>query len=231
MRALSLAAALLVSAIGYSAWAQSDAEHQGHHPDQKEQQKQPEPKAAPPDKAGSQRMPGAGMMGGGMMDMMAANMPMSDMMRTMGMMRQSSGDGMGGMETIDRVEGRIAFLRTELKITEAQTSAWNTFADALRTNAKTLGGMRGSMMMPQQGTGSPDLVEKLSLQEKWLAARLDGTRAIKSALSNLAGMFSEEQKKTADELLAPHMGMMPMMSAMRGGATTGMGMPTGKSPK
>jgi hypothetical protein len=165
------------------------------------------------------------------MDMMGANMPMSDMMRMMGMMRQSGGDGMGGMETIDRVEGRIAFLRTELKITEAQTSAWNAFADALRTNAKTLGGMRGSMMMPQQGTGSPDLVEKLSLQEKWLAARLDGTRAIKSALSNLAGTFSEEQKKTADELLAPHMGMMPMMSAMRGGATTGMGMPTGKSPK
>ncbi|MBR0882872.1 hypothetical protein ABIF65_007896 [Bradyrhizobium japonicum] len=231
MRALTLAAALLVSAIGYSAWAQSDAEHQGHHPDQKEQQKQPEPKAAPPDKAGSQRMPGAGMMGGGTMDMMGANMPMSDMMRMMGMMRQSGGDGMGGMETIDRVEGRIAFLRTELKITEAQTSAWNAFADALRTNAKTLGGMRGSMMMPQQGTGSPDLVEKLSLQEKWLAARLDGTRAIKSALSNLAGTFSEEQKKTADELLAPHMGMMPMMSAMRGGATTGMGMPTGKSPK
>ena len=231
MRALSLAAALLVSAIGYSAWAQSDAEHQGHHPDQKEQQKQPEPKAAPPDKAGSQRMPGAGMMGGGMMDMMGANMPMSDMMRMMGMMRQSGGDGMGGMETIDRVEGRIAFLRTELKITEAQTSAWNAFADALRTNAKTLGGMRGSMMMPQQGTGSPDLVEKLSLQEKWLAARLDGTRAIKSALSNLAGTFSEEQKKTADELLPPHMGMMPMMSAMRGGATMGMGMPAGKSPK
>ncbi|MBR0914601.1 Spy/CpxP family protein refolding chaperone [Bradyrhizobium japonicum] len=231
MRALTLAAALLVSAIGHSAWAQSDAEHQGHHPDQKEQQKQPEPKAAQPDKAGSQRMPGAGMMGGGMMDMMGANTPMSDMMRMMGMMRQSGGDGMGGMETIDRVEGRIAFLRTELKITEAQTSAWNAFADALRTNAKTIGAMRGSMMMPQQGTGSPDLVEKLSLQEKWLAARLDGTRAMKSALSNLAGTFSEEQKKTADELLAPHMGMMPMISAMRGGATTGMGMPTGKSPK
>ncbi|TWA96177.1 Spy/CpxP family protein refolding chaperone [Bradyrhizobium stylosanthis] len=219
MRALTLVAALLVSMLGYSAWAQSDTQHQGHHPDQKEQQKQPEPKPAQPDTTDTQRMPGAGMMGG--------NMPMSDMMRMMGMMRQS-GDG---TETIDHVEGRIAFLKTELKITDAQQSAWNAFADALRSNAKTLAGMRDSMMMTQQAARSPNLVEKLTIQEKWLEARLDGTRAMKSALSNLVGTFSEEQKKSADDLLAPHMGMMPMMSAMRGGATMGMGMSVGKSPK
>ncbi|MGX1167012.1 hypothetical protein AB7M16_003278 [Bradyrhizobium sp. USDA 372] len=224
MRALTLAAAILASAIGYSAWAQSDADHQAHHPDQKEA---PAPKTTGPPETPRSAVP-HGAMGGGMIDMVGANMPMSDMMRMMGVMRQSGADGMGGMETIDRVEGRIAFLRTELKITDAQQSAWNAFADALRTNAKTLGGMRGSMMMPQQGT---DLVEKLALQEKWLAARLEGTRAMKLALTNLAGTFSEEQKKTADELLAPHMGMMPMMAAMRGGATTGMGMPGSKPPK
>jgi hypothetical protein len=212
MRALTFAAALLVTTLGHSAWAQSAAEHQGHHPDQKEAQEQPKPKAGQPEAAGSQRMPG----GGGMM-------PMMDMMKMMEMMRQS-GDG---METIDHVEGRIAFLRTELKITDAQQSAWNTFADALRTNAKTLGEMRGSMMS-QQGAGAPGLVEKLALQEKWLAARLEGTRAMKSALTNLVAIFSDEQKKTADELLAPQMGMMPMMSAMRGGGMTGTGMQPGK---
>ncbi|MGY0571925.1 Spy/CpxP family protein refolding chaperone [Bradyrhizobium sp. RDM12] len=170
------------------------------------------------------------MMGGGMMNMMGGNMQMPDMMRMMGMMRQSS-DGMGGMDTIDYVEGRVAFLRTELKITDAQQSAWNAFADALRTNAKTLGEVRDSMMMAQQSTGSPDLIQKLTLQEKWLAARLEGTRAMKSALANLVSSFSDEQKRATDELLAPQMGMMPMMSAMRGGATTGMGMPGGKPPK
>jgi hypothetical protein len=61
------------------------------------------------------------------------------------------------------------------------------------------------------------LVDRLTLQEKWLAARLEGTRAIKSALTNLVGTLSDEQKKTADELLAPHMGMMAMMSAMQSG--------------
>ncbi|SFM56715.1 LTXXQ motif family protein [Bradyrhizobium sp. Rc3b] len=215
MRALTFAA-LLVTTLGYSAWAQSPSEHEGHHPDQKEA---PAGKPAAPTEMPRGASPSQGMMGG--------NMQMPDMMRMMGMMRQS-GDG---METIDRVEGRIAFLRTELKITDSQASAWNAFADALRINAKTLGEMRDSMMMAQQSTGSPDLVQKLTLQEKWLAARLEGTRAMKSALANLVGSFSDEQKKAADEVLAPQMGMMPMMSAMRGGATTGMGMPGSKPPK
>ncbi|UFW46519.1 MULTISPECIES: Spy/CpxP family protein refolding chaperone [Bradyrhizobium] len=222
MRALTFAA-LLVTTLGYHAWAQSPAEHQGHHPDQKEA---PAAKPATPPEAPRGTGPSQGMMGG-TMNMMGGNMQMPDMMRMMGMMRQS-GDG---METIDRVEGRIAFLRTELKITDSQAFAWHAFADALRTNAKTLGEMRDSMMMAQQSTGSPDLVQKLTLQEKWLAARLEGTRAMKVALANLVGSFSDDQKKAADELLAPQMGMMPMMASMRGGATTGMGMPGGKPPK
>jgi hypothetical protein len=131
------------------------------------------------------------------------------------MMRQSD-DGMGGMAMIDHVEGRIAFLRTELKITDAQSSAWNAFADALRANAKGLAEVRASMM-PQTGAAPQTLLDRLALQEKWLAARLEGTRAIKSALTNLVGTFSDEQKKTADELLAPHMGMMAMMSGMQPG--------------
>jgi hypothetical protein len=147
-----------------------------------------------------------------MMNMMGGNMPMMDMMQMMTMMRQQ-GAGMGGMEMIDRVEGRIAFLRTELKITDAQMPAWNAFADALRANAKSLGEVRSSMM--GQGGATRTLIDRLSLQEKWLASRLEGTRAIKSVLTNLVGTLSDDQKKTADELLAPHMGM-DMMAMMVG---------------
>ncbi|MBR0714029.1 Spy/CpxP family protein refolding chaperone [Bradyrhizobium liaoningense] len=225
MRSPTLAATLLLTILGSPSLAQSPSEHQSHHPDQKEA---PAANQTAPPEAPRNTGPSQGMMGGGMMNMMGGGMPMSDMMPMMGMMRPSGGgDGMGGMETIDRVEGRIAFLRTELKITDAQQSAWNAFADALRTNAKTLGDMRSSMMSQR----SPGLVEKLTLQEKWLAARLEGTRAMKSALSTLAATFSDEQKKAADELLAPNMGMMPMMSAMRAGGTMGMGMPPRKAPQ
>src|SRR6266700_693804 len=209
MRRLTMATAFAVAALTVPAAAQTPADHDAHHPDQKEAPAatQPTPPAGQPGMGGPQGMKG----GGGMMDMMGGKMPMMDMM---GMMRQS-GNEMGGMATIDHVEGRIAFLRTELKITDAQTGAWNAFADALRTNAKNLGEVRASMM-PQAGA-SQNLVDRLALQEKWLAARLEGTRAIKSAVTNLVSTFSDEQKKTADEILAPHMGMMAMMAAMQSG--------------
>jgi hypothetical protein len=206
MKRAMLAAALLLATVSSSSWAQSPADHEAHHPDQKGATgAQP----SPPDQPG---MMGQGMMGGprGMMGgrSMMDNMPMANMMGMMGQQRSESGcSGMSGMATIDRVEGRIAFLRTELKITEAQSSAWNGFADALRANAKGLGEVRATMIA-QAGAGQPGLVDRLALQEKWLAARLEGIQAIKLALTNLVGTLSDEQKKSADELLAPHMGMM-----------------------
>ena len=129
------------------------------------------------------------------------------------------------MATIDRIEGRIAFLRTELKITDAQTNAWNSFADALRTNAKKLGEVRTSMMshMGAAQQQPPALTERLNLQEQWLIARLEETRAMKSALTNLYAVLTEDQRKTANELLGLHMGlgMMEMMAGQ---------MPLGQMP-
>ena len=199
MKHLALAALLLATAHSPS-FAQSATHDHG----QKDAPATEQP-AAPKGQSGT-----GGMMGGGMMK--GGKMPMMDMMQTMGMMRPGGG-GMG-MATIDRVEGRIAFLRAELKITDAQNAAWNAFADALRTNAKSLGEVRASMA----GASQQDLVERFALQEKWLAARLEGARAIKAALTNLIGALSDDQKKAADELLAPHMGMMAMMQHGQMGA-------------
>lgn len=215
MSHLTLPVVLLLATVSTSSWAQSPADHEAHHPDQ---QKESPAATQPPPHAGQPGMMGQGMMGGPQ-GMMGGNMPMANMMQMMGHSGANAGcAGMSGMATVDRVEGRIAFLRAELKITDAQTAVWNAFADALRSNAQNLGEVRSSMM-GQQGGATPTLVDRLTLQEKWLASRLEGTRAIKSALTNLVGTLSDDQKKTADELLAPHMGMgvMAMMAGMQPG--------------
>jgi hypothetical protein len=193
MKRLLMATALMLATN--TAWAQTPADHDTHHPTQTVTPTQPGP---PPSAQGMMSgMPMMNRMGG---------MPMMHMgmMRMMGIMGP-----VGGMATIDRVEGRIAFLRAELKITESQMSAWNAFADALRANAKRLGEVRAAMMS-RSGAGQQQpltLSDGLDLQEQWLAARLEGIRAIKPALVNLYGTLSEDQKKTANELLAPQMGM------------------------
>jgi hypothetical protein len=190
MKTSIIAAVLIATALNASAWAQAP---DPHHPAEG---------GAPPAVAQPVAPTPPGMMGG-----------MADMMRMMQSMRMM-GPGMVGMGTIDRVEGRIAFLRAELKITDAQANAWNTFADALRANAQKLGALRPAMM-PQPGSSSQQtLAERLDVQERWLSARLEGTRAIKAAFIPLVGTFSEDQKKNATELLGPHLGLAMMPGQM-----------------
>ena len=188
-------AALVLILAGVPASAQTADEHDAHHaPAQAAEQ----PQVSVPAQPG---MMGRGMMGGqGMMGMMRG-----------GMMQ---GPGMG---MIDRVEGRLAFLKTELKITEAQTPAWNAFAETLRVNAKTLGEVRSAMMTRDSAQKPQTVTERLDLEERWLASRLEGTRATKAALVKLYGVLSAAQKETADELVAPHVGIAPMMMGMGGG--------------
>ena len=203
MKHLLMATTLMLATT--AAWAQAPTEYDAHHPAQTVTPAQPAPPPAAQD--------------------MMSGMPMMHMgmMRMMGMM----GPG-NGMSTIDHVEGRIAFLRAELKITDAQMSAWNAFADALRANAKKLGEVRAAMMS-RLGSGQQPLTlaDRLDLQEQWLVARLEGIRAIKPAFVSLFSTLTDEQKKTANELLAPHMGMMAMMSAMQPGQ---MGGPSQMTP-
>jgi hypothetical protein len=105
----------------------------------------------------------------------------------------------------DHVEGRIAFLKTELKITDAQLSQWNTFADALRSNARQTAEMLGTV---GQATtlNAPD---RLDRREKMLTSMLAMVRSTKAALSPLYSALSNEQKKQADSLLREPMMVAP----------------------
>jgi LTXXQ motif family protein len=179
---LSIALAAALAATGGFA---AEAEHDQHHPG-----------AAPPAAAGnpsaSPGMPMAGMPGGG-----AGNMPM------MGMMQMMMGqNGMAG-----HVEGRIAFLKAELKITDAQQPLWNAVAEAIRSNAKDMAGMPHGMAMMG---GSAILPERLAAHEKMMAAHLDRLRRLRTSFDPLYAALSPDQKKTADGLMIGPMGVMGM---------------------
>ena len=103
------------------------------------------------------------------------------------------------------VEGRLAFLKTELKITDAQLPLWNAVADAIRANTKTMGGMAEGMIGSMQTGTLPD---KLAAREKLITAHLEALRKFKAALDPLYAALSDDQKKTADEVLIGPMGMM-----------------------
>jgi hypothetical protein len=143
-----------------------------------------------------QNMPQGGMMSPG------SGMPMMDGHARMGMM------GMMGMA--DHVEGRIAFLKVELKITEAQMPQWNAFADALRENARRMGGMPAMMMQGGMMGGdgaSVSAPDRLDRMEKMMTAMLETIKATRAAVAPLYAVLTDEQKKVADQLIHGPMGM------------------------
>jgi len=163
----------------------AEEQHDQHHPGGA-------PAAATPSPQGmGQGMPATGMAGMGG----PGGMPMMDMMER----------GMGGMAMMaGHTEGRIAFLKAELTITDAQLPLWNAVAEAIRTNAKTGMGTMDGMGMAQ-GRKVPD---RLAAREKMMAVQLEALRRFKSAVEPLYAVLSEEQKKAADQILMSPMGMM-----------------------
>ena len=136
-----------------------------------------------------------------MMGQQPQGMPMMGMMGQggMGMLGQGGmpnlGMAMPGMGA--HLEGRIAFLRAELAITEAQTPQWEAFAQALRDSAAKLTQAQTAAARAAADT----FLERAGSQEQWLGTRLEGIKAVKTAFAALRSVLSDDQKKTAEELL------------------------------
>lgn len=129
-------------------------------------------------------MMGRGMGGGRMMGMMGGGCPM------MGMM-------MGGKAPI-YAQGRIAFLKAELAITDAQAKVWEDYANTLKKNMESMQSMRQSMMSAQS---EKTPVARLDAHIKAMEGRLQALKDVKPALGALYDSLSDDQKKKADELL------------------------------
>jgi hypothetical protein len=128
----------------------------------------------------------------------------------MPMMRGGPIGRMGMMGMAEHIEGKIAFLKAELKITDAQMPQWNAFADALRAAARRLGGMQATMMpggMMDQGNAPVSAPDRLERMEKMMTSMLEGLKELKATLTPLYAVLTEEQKKMADELIHGPMGM------------------------
>lgn len=130
-------------------------------------------------------MMGHGMGGGGMMGMMGGGCPM------IGMMGRN-----GDASTF--AEGRIAFIKAELAITDAQKDVWDAYAAALRKNLESMQQMRSTMMGAHRPV-SP--VERLDLHISTMESRLQALKEVKPALAALYATLSESQKKSAESLL------------------------------
>jgi hypothetical protein len=95
-------------------------------------------------------------------------------------------------------EGRVAFLKAELGITDAQKSEWDAYAEKIKGNLQNMQGMWQTMKAVFDAKTPAD---RLDAQIAAMDSRLAALREIKPALSKLYTALSAEQKKKADEVL------------------------------
>lgn len=137
------------------------------------------------------------MMGPGMHGMMGPGMMGWDMP---GMMGPGMMMGSGPM-----MEGRLAYLKAELGITEAQAEAWNGYVNAVKARASTMQGMHTTMMQAMQ---SGSAVERMQAHNQAMESMVESLKALIPATEALYKMLSDEQKRKADLLLGSGCCMM-----------------------
>lgn len=168
------------------------------------------------DQQTDQPAPGGGMMGGmmgqgkgGMMgqgkgDMMGQGM--GGMMGGCPMMGQGmQGMGHGMMHSGPMMEGRLAYIKADLEITEAQAAVWAAYADAVRARHAGMEGMHADMMKAKVGGSA---LERMDAHIKAMESMVESLKALKPATEALYAVLTDEQKKKADQLLGGGCGMM-----------------------
>ena len=125
----------------------------------------------------------------------------------------------------ERVEARLAYIKTALKITAAQEPQWNAYADVLRKNAREMD-QRFQARQQQRRAGPasrrpearPNAIERLERLQSFHAQAVTQLNELLAAEKPLYAALSPEQQRVADEVLAPgHRGMMMRAMMMRHG--------------
>ena len=109
--------------------------------------------------------------------------------------------GMGRMTPGQFVDGRIAFLKAELKITPAQETQWQQVAAAMRENAKALD---QTITAARQNRTNTDAVQRLELREQFAKVRADNDGRLLAAFKPLYASLSPEQQQMANQLVGAH---------------------------
>jgi protein CpxP len=92
-------------------------------------------------------------------------------------------------------EWRLSGLKSELKITAAQESAWKTFADQAKQQAEAM----QALMTSAQGSAQATAPERIELRTQIMKKRQEQMEKGTTAFKELYAVLTPEQKALADQ--------------------------------
>lgn len=126
-----------------------------------------------------------------------------------------------------RIDGRLAFMKAELKITAAQEPQWAAFEKVMRDNATEMKARVEKMQADRKkafeerkkaadeakaagkeppAIKRPSAVERMERMQEFAKVRMDRQAKLLTAFKPLYASLSDDQKKVADGLFARHGG-------------------------
>lgn len=143
---------------------------------------------------------------GGGYGMIGGSCPSMGMMGQGGM-GQGGGPGMGrrGVGMAPMIDARLAYLKAQLGITEAQAKVWAAYEDSVKNRvAGRLGNREAMMDARANGTA----IDRLDLRIAAMETMIDLLKSTRDATVALYDSLSVDQKKIADELIGNDCGAM-----------------------
>ena len=128
----------------------------------------------------------------------------ADMGRMMETMRPMMAERGGMVMPFEHVEGCIAYLKAELKITDAPSEPWNAFADTMGADATAMKTIRDGIMKDGMPTKMPD---RMAAQHKMMSVRIGMMERSESSTQAFFALLSEDQQKAFDQTMAGPMGI------------------------
>lgn len=132
-------------------------------------------------------------------------MPMGSMVFSQDQSQQQMPMGPGMMGYGPMMEGRLAYLKAELGITDQQTDAWNAYVSAVKARAAA---MQSNHTRMTQAMQSGTAVGRMKAHTEVMQSMVESMKAITLAVETLYTVLTDDQKKKADLLLGSGCCMM-----------------------
>lgn len=101
----------------------------------------------------------------------------------------------------EHIDGQLAYIKAELKITAAQEPQWNVFAQSFRDDKEKQARTCKAALAQRRSMMSASLPKSMKIMENNLAEKLDSLRSMEASVEALYANLSKAQKKTADEIM------------------------------
>jgi periplasmic protein CpxP/Spy len=102
------------------------------------------------------------------------------------------------------IEGRIAYVKAELKITPQQEAAWSKVAQAMRDNARDADVLMAQLRGQRQPGQNPNAIRQLEARGRFAALRAQADERLLAAIRPLYASLSSDQQQAADQLFGEH---------------------------